>query len=69
MPDVQDLNNFFGRTGRTVHDNVGRADELTGSMHSSRSPKARECCQLLNTFNNLIVRYLGLPRGSHAGCA
>ena len=56
MPDVQYLNNFFGGT---VHDNVRRADELTGSMHFSRSAKARERGQLLNTFNNHLCDTAG----------
>ena len=56
MPDVQDLNKFFGRT---VNDNVRRADELTGSVYFSRSSEARKRCQLLNTFNNLLCDTAG----------
>jgi hypothetical protein len=51
MPDVQDLDNFFGRT---VNNHVRRADEFAGSLHFSGSANAGECCQLFNTVDNRL---------------
>ena len=51
MPDVQDLDCFFGEM---VHNDVRRADELAGSFHLSGSAKAGEGCQLFNAVDNRL---------------
>jgi hypothetical protein len=51
MPDVKDLDNFFGGT---IDNDVRRADKLAGSLHLSRSAKAGECCQLFNAVDNSL---------------
>ena len=51
MPDVQDFDNLFGRT---VHNDVRRADKLAGSLHLSGAAKAGEGCQLFNAVDNRL---------------
>jgi hypothetical protein len=51
VPEVQDFNNFFGRTR---HDDVGRADQFAGSLYLSGSAKAGEGCQLFHTVDNRL---------------
>lgn len=48
---MQDFDNFFGGT---VHNNVRRADKLTGSPHLAGSAKAGEGCELFNAANNCL---------------
>jgi hypothetical protein len=51
VPDVQDFDNLFGRT---VHNDVRRADKLAGSLHLSGAAKAGEGCQLFNAVDNRL---------------
>jgi hypothetical protein len=51
VPDFQDFDDFFGRT---VDNDVRRADELAGSLHFTESAKAGEGCQLFNAADNRL---------------
>lgn len=57
VPNVQDFNSFFGGT---VHNNVRRADKLTGPSHLSGSSEAGEYRQLLDPVS---YRLSDFPRG------
>jgi hypothetical protein len=49
MPDVENLNNFFGRT---IHNNVGLDHQFAGSLYLTGSAKAGKGGQLFNAVDN-----------------
>jgi hypothetical protein len=59
VPDVQDFDNFFRGT---VYNDIGRADELTGSRYLSESAKAGKACQLLDAVDNRLCDIPGSGR-------
>jgi hypothetical protein len=56
VPDVQDFDNLFGGT---VHNDVRRADKLTGSRHLSGSAKGGEGCESFNAVDNRLGNISG----------
>ena len=59
VPDIQDFENFIGRT---QNNDVRRADDFAGSFHLSGSAKAGKGRQLFNAVDNRLSYITGSGR-------